>query len=356
MRQQIRLACSLVGPTVECVTHQLPQGTVLGRVARVDRSSAQVLVDGGAATVPTAGAGLLVGDWVALDMPSGDAHGAQPRVVTVMPRTAVLSRQSADRTATEQGLVANVDVVLVVEPAWPRASLGRIERLMVLAWSSGAEPVVVLTKGDLLPDVTRLVDEVEHAAPGAPVLAVSAVTGEGMDALGSLLGPRRTFVLLGPSGAGKSTLVNALAGTPPGSPPGSPALATGDVRGDGKGRHTTTHRELVVLPDGSVLIDTPGLRAVGVVGDADAVDDVFSEIAELAVSCRFGDCAHEREPGCEVTGAVADGRLTERRLASWRKLQREVAYQQRRGDARAARDEKARWKAISKASRAYNRP
>jgi ribosome biogenesis GTPase / thiamine phosphate phosphatase len=326
------------------VTHHPPQGSVLGRVARLDRSSAQVLVDGVATSVRTAGVDVLVGDWVALHLPADD----EPRLVEVMPRTAVLSRQSSDRTSNEQALVANVDVVLVTEPAWPGASLGRIERLLVLAWSSGAVPVVVVTKGDLHPDVEALAADVAAAAPGAQVLVVSAVTGAGMDELGSLLGSGRTFALLGPSGAGKSTLVNALAG--------GPVLETGDVRGDGKGRHTTTHRELVTLPDGSVLVDTPGLRAVGIVGDADAVDDVFGEIAELAVHCRFADCAHEREPGCEVTGAVADGRLPERRLASWRKLQREVAYQRRRGDARAARDEKARWKSISKTMRGHSRP
>lgn len=316
---------------------------VRGRVARVDRGAAQVVDGPRVLSVPTPGESLLVGDWVELDVASGE-----PRLVEVAARTTVLSRQAADRTSSQQGLVANVDVVLVVEPAWPNPSLGRIERLLVLAWASGAVPVVVLTKTDLHPDVGGLLGEVATAAPGTDLVAVSAVTGDGVEALAALLGPGRTFVLLGPSGAGKSTVVNALAG--------QTVLATGDVRGDGKGRHTTTHRELVTLPDGSVLIDTPGLRGVGVVGDTDAVDEVFGEIAELAAVCRFDDCAHDREPGCEVTAAVDDGRLPRRRLDSWRKLQRELAYQQRRGDARAARDEKARWKSMSKAMRGHNRP
>jgi ribosome biogenesis GTPase len=316
---------------------------VRGRVARVDRGGAQVAVGPRMVTIATSGESLLVGDWVELDVASGE-----PRLVEVAQRTTVLSRQTADRTSGEQALVANVDVVMVVEPAWPSPSLGRIERLLVLAWASGAVPVVVLTKTDLHVDVAALLSDVASAAPGTDVVAVSAVTGDGVDALAALLGPGRTFVLLGPSGAGKSTLVNALAG--------QDVLTTGDVRGDGRGRHTTTHRELVTLPDGSLLIDTPGLRGVGVVGDLAAVDDVFSEIAELAEQCRFDDCAHDREPGCEVTTAVDDGRLPQRRLASWRKLQREVAYQQRRGDARAARDEKARWKAISKSMRGHSRP
>jgi len=338
------LAASSGGPTVDAVTHQPAQGSVLGRVARLDRSSAQVLVDGATTRVPTTGTDLLVGDWVALDMPPEE----EPRLVEVLPRTSVLSRRASDRTSSEQGLVANLDVVLVTEPAWPGASLGRVERLLVLAWSSGAVPVVVVTKSDLHPDPAVLVREVADVAPGAQVLAVSAVTGQGLDELSSLLGPGQTFVLLGPSGAGKSTLVNALAG--------GAVLDTGGVRGDGKGRHTTTRRQLVTLSNGSVLVDTPGLRAVGVVGAADAVDEVFGEIAELAVHCRFADCAHEREPGCEVTGAVEDGRLPARRLASWRKLQREVAYQRQRGDARAAREEKARWKSISKSMRGHSRP
>lgn len=313
-----------------------------GRVARVDRGHAQVVLGDTVVTVSTEGSSVLVGDWVDV------SAGADVRIVRVRPRSSVLTRQSADRTSAEQHLVANVDVVLIVEPAWPRPSLPRVERLLVLAWSTGAVPVVVATKTDLHPAPGDLVGDLAATAPGAEVVLVSAVTGDGLDTLAALLGPGRTFVLLGPSGAGKSTLVNALAG--------EPVLATGDVRADGKGRHTTTHRELVTLPDGSVLVDTPGLRAVGVVGDVDAVDEVFAEIAGLALDCRFGDCAHETEPGCEVTTAVAEGRLPQRRLDSWRKLQREVAYQQRRGDARAARDEKARWKAMSKAMRGHNRP
>lgn len=314
------------------MTDPLPDSTVVGRVARVDRGFAQVHIDDGSVSVATAGSALLVGDWVELDR----ALPTDSRIVGVRPRTSVLARQSADRSSAQQGLAANVDVVLVVEQAWPRPSMGRVERLLVLAWSSGAVPVVVTTKVDLHPDRNALIADLAAVAPGTDVVGVSAVTGEGLRRLGSLLGPGRTFVLLGPSGAGKSTLVNTLAG--------EPVVATGAVRDDGRGRHTTTHRELVTMPDGSVLIDTPGLRAVGVVGDADSVD------------CRFRDCAHDSEPGCEVSAAVVDGRLPQRRLDSWRTLQREVAYQQRRSDARASRNEKARWKAISKQMRGHNRP
>ncbi len=314
---------------------------VTGRVSRVDRGGVEVMVAGDATVATSTHPEVLVGDWVEVDV-----TGTVPRVVQVHPRTSVLARASADRTSQQQGLVANVDVVVAVEPAHPAPSLGRIERLLVLAWSSGAEPLVVLTKADLHPDGDRLRRDVQQASPGAPVLAVSAVSGHNIDELRALLGADRTFVLLGPSGAGKSTLVNALAGVD--------LLEVGDVRGDGRGRHTTTHRQLVTLPDRSVLVDTPGLRAVGLVGDADAVDEVFSEVAELAERCRFRDCAHKDEPDCAVTLAVADGVLPQRRLASWRKMQREVAYQQRRGDARAEREERAKWRARSKQRRHLN--
>jgi ribosome biogenesis GTPase len=310
-------------------------------VVRVDRGGAEVRA--GEQTWLAASAGLVVGDWVELDVEAVPAS-----VTAVAPRSTLVSRASSDRTSAEQGLAANVDVVVVVEPVDPAPSLGRIERLLVLAWSSWANPLVVLTKTDLSRDLASALESVQAAAPGVAVLAVSAHRGDGLDMLRTHLGPGRTFVLLGPSGAGKSTLVNALAG--------EPLLDTGDVRGDGRGRHTTTHRELVELPDGSSLIDTPGLRAVGVVGDADAVDDVFAEIAELADACRFRDCAHASEPDCAVQGAVADGELPERRLASWRKLQREIAYQQRRGDARLEAAERAKWKAIVKQHRGAPAP
>ncbi|MGB9375506.1 MAG: ribosome small subunit-dependent GTPase A [Jiangellales bacterium] len=315
--------------------------SVRGRVSRVDRGGVEVaFADDTTLAVPSH-ADALVGDWVEVDVRATPAT-----VVQVHPRSSVLSRASADRTSQEQGLVANVDVVVVVEPALPAPSLGRVERLLVLAWSSGAEPLVVLTKADLHPDGDRLCRDVQHAAPGVPVLAVSALSGHNLDDIRAHLGAGRTFVLLGPSGAGKSTLVNALAGVD--------LLEVGEVRGDGRGRHTTTHRQLVALPDGSVLVDTPGLRAVGLVGDADAVDEVFSEVTELAASCRFRDCAHEYEPDCAVTLAVAEGVLPQRRLASWRKMQREVAYQQRRGDVRAEREERAKWRARSKHRRGLN--
>ena len=314
-----------------------------GRVVRVDRARAEVSRDGRVLAVPDPAGRLLVGDWVVLDASS------DPVTVTeVLPRATVITRATADRTSAEQALAANVDVVLVVEPVEPSPRLGRIERLLALTWSSGATPLVVLTKADLGDDLPALTAAVQDVAPGVEVLVVSAQNSAGLDALRARLRPGLTFALLGPSGAGKSTLVNAVAG--------APLLATSDVRGDGRGRHTTTRRELVELPDGSSLVDTPGLRAVGLVGDAASLDDVFAEVLELSSQCRFRDCAHGTEPGCAVTAAVADGSLPERRLESWHRLQRELAYQQRRGDARLEAQERARWKAIARQRRSLFDP
>jgi len=311
---------------------------VRGRVVRVDRGTVEVSVPDAVFAVDGGRHTLLVGDWVDV------TTDGSPAVLRVHPRATVVSRASADRSSSEQALAANVDVVVVVEPLEPAPSLGRIERLLALAWSSGATPLVVLTKHDLRTMTDEDVDAVRSAAPGVEVLPVSAHTGAGMAELVEHLGTGRSFVLLGPSGAGKSTLVNALAG--------DPHMATAAVRGDGRGRHTTTHRELVELASGSVLIDTPGLRAVGLVGDLDAIDDVFAEIGDLAEKCRFRDCAHQGEPDCAVASAVATGDLPQRRLDSWRKLQREAAYQARRSDARLDREERARMRSQGRSRRA----
>lgn len=254
-------------------------------------------------------------------------------------RTAVV-RDSAGRTSLEQVVAANVDVVLVVEHLDPDPDLGRVERLLTLAWRSGARPVVVLTKSDLVPDPDGMAAQVAQVAVGVDVHAVSVLDGTGLDDVRTLLAPGVALVAVGPSGAGKSSLVNALAGRE--------VMATGALRHDGRGRHTTTHRELVPLAGGAVLVDTPGVRGVGLVAAPEALDATFADVAELARGCRFTDCGHEGEPGCAVRRAVADGDLPERRLASWRKLAREAAYQARRADARLAAEERARWKRVTR--------
>lgn len=281
-----------------------------------------------------------VGDYVLLDDEGG--------VARVLPRSSALVRDTANRTSLTQVLAANVDVVLVVEHLDPDPDLGRVERLLTLAWRSGATPVVVLTKADLVPDPRGMGHDVERVAIGVDVHVVSVPADEGLGPVRALLAPGTTVVVVGPSGAGKSTLVNALAGRE--------AMATGERRADGRGRHTTTHRELVPLAGGAVLIDTPGLRAVGLVADAEALEHTFADVAELAARCRFADCAHRTEPGCAVRAALDAGELDERRFDSWRRLEREAAYQERRADARLAAAERARWKKITAEHRRGHRP
>ncbi|MBD0293418.1 MAG: ribosome small subunit-dependent GTPase A [Jiangellaceae bacterium] len=314
-----------------------------GRVTRADRGGADVLEATGPVRA-TLGRGVLatlahdavaaptVGDWTAVrHWPDG-----RTTIEAVLDRRTCVVRDSADTTSAAQVLAANVDIVLVVEYLDPEPSLGRVERLLVLAWRSGAQPLVVLTKADLVPDPDGMRTEVAAAAPGVDVVTVDGLSGTGLDALRSRLAPGRTVVLLGPSGAGKSTLVNALAG--------APLMPTGVTRGDGKGRHTTTHRELRVLPGLGVVLDTPGLRSVGLVAGDDAISAAFPDVERLAEHCRFRDCAHLSEPGCAVLAAVEDGELDERRLTSWRKLGREAAFQARRADARLRAEELAVWK------------
>ena len=280
-----------------------------------------------------------VGDWVAIDT------GPQPEVRAVLPRrTSIVRAGVSPGISHGQVLAANVDLVYLAEPAVPSIDLGRIERLLALAWESGAVPVIVITKADLAEvDLAA----VAAAAPGAEVVLVSSVTGAGLDDV--RLPPGRTAVVLGRSGAGKSTLVNALAGVD--------VMATQDIReADGRGRHTTVHRELLLLPDGGLIIDTPGLRSVGLYDAAEGLAQVFSDIEELATQCRFVDCAHDTEPGCAVTAAVASGEVPERRLASWRKLQREATWMASRTDARMRAEQTRQWKVMSKAMRNTNRP
>ena len=309
-------------------------GTTPGRVARADRGSCLVVTEAGAERASVHGtlsrqAGLgqapATGDWVAV------VAQPHPAVVALLPRWSAISRKDPDeRVTAEQVLAANVDVVVVVSSLDRPVSPNRIERRLAAAWESGASPAVVLTKADLAGDVPEAVAVAEAAAGGVPVLATSSVTGEGLEQLRDLAGPGRTLVLLGPSGAGKSTIVNHLLG--------EDRQATGSVRaGDARGRHTTTSRELVPLPGGGVLLDTPGLRSLPL-WDAEAgVAATFGDVEALAAGCRFRDCGHGGEPGCAVQAAVEEGRLDGRRLASWSKLRRELDALALRQDEQATR-------------------
>jgi ribosome biogenesis GTPase len=279
-----------------------------------------------------------VGDWVVLAPPA--------TIRAVLPRRTAFVRKHAGDDSTEQVLAANVDAAFLLAGLDDDFSLRRLERYIAIAWESGAEPIVVLTKTDLCPDVPAAVLAVETVAIAVPVYPVSNVTGEGVDELGAYLRPGRTVVLLGSSGVGKSTLLNRLAGTE--------LMRTAEVAADGTGRHTTTHRELVRLPSGALVIDTPGLRELQFwEGDLSAA---FEDIEALAPECRFRDCAHQREPGCAVLAAVDDGRLELDRLRSWRKLQRELESIAARTDARLRIARKRRWKQIAQAGRQRARP
>ncbi|MEV7229209.1 MULTISPECIES: ribosome small subunit-dependent GTPase A [Polymorphospora] len=323
-----------------------------GRVIRVDRGACTVLCADGTVRASLAG-GVLVaagrdpanlpcaGDWVVV------RHWPDQRVTAeaVLPRRTAVVRRTADKDSTGQVLAANVDTVAVVEPMDPEPDVGRIERLLALAWESGARPVVVLTKCDLAADPAAVARQIAEIAPGVEIVPVSAQRGDGLDTLRPSIAAGRTLALLGPSGAGKSTLVNALAG--------AVVMAAQGVRGvDGKGRHTTTYRALIPIPGGGAVLDTPGVRAVGLLDAAGGLDQAFADIAELAAGCRFGDCAHNGEPGCAVRAALESGDLTGRRWESWRKLQREVAFETRRRDARVAAEHRARWKRIDRDQRA----
>jgi ribosome biogenesis GTPase / thiamine phosphate phosphatase len=312
------------------------------RVMRVDRGVCTVLAESGATRASLAGAILAAaardpivlpcaGDWVVI-------HTWPDRRVTietVLPRRSAVVRASAGAASHAQVLAANLDVAAVVEPLDPAPDSGRIERLLALAFESGAQPVLILTKSDRVRRPAAVAAQVADIAPDVPVHWVSARTGDGLADLRRYLTRGRTLGLLGPSGAGKSSLVNALAGTT--------VMTTQALRADGKGRHTTTFRTLVPLPGGGVLLDTPGVRAVGLIAADEGLDRTFADVTTLAARCRFGDCRHSVEPGCAVRASIEAGTLSPRRLASWRRLQREQATETRRRQDRLAVERRTSW-------------
>ncbi|AKZ58909.1 putative ribosome biogenesis GTPase RsgA [Streptomyces ambofaciens ATCC 23877] len=325
------------------------EGLLPGRVVRVDRGQCDVATTDGTLRADTAFVTphdplrvVCTGDWVAVE-PDGS-----PRYVrTCLPRRTAFVRSTSSKRSEGQILAANVDHAIVAVSLAAELDLARIERFLALAWESGAQPLVVLTKADLVPDpvtLAYLVADVETAAPGVTVLSVSAEHGEGIDVLSAVVGGG-TAVLLGQSGAGKSTLANALLGEDV-----MDVQAIRDV--DGKGRHTTTTRNLLALPGGGVLIDTPGLRGVGLWDAGTGVGQVFAEIEELGRDCRFHDCAHESEPGCAVLAAIDGGELPERRLESYRKLMRENQRIVAKTDARLRAEIRKEWKRRGAAGKA----
>ncbi|MET7641094.1 ribosome small subunit-dependent GTPase A [Streptomyces sp. NPDC005438] len=323
------------------------RGLTPGRVVRVDRGRVDAVVPDAtrehdpdlpglrtvlADTGPVATSDPLrvpcTGDWVALELGPTRA-GLDAVIRALLPRRTAFVRSTSSKRSDGQVLAANVDRAVIAVSLAAELDLGRVERFVSLAWNSGAQPLVLLTKADLIHHpgtLDHLLEDVREVAPGVPVHAVSALGGTGVERLAELFAGG-TSVLLGPSGAGKSTLANTLSGRAT-----QRVHAIRDV--DGKGRHTTTTRDLLPLPGGGLLIDTPGLRGVGLWGAEAGLSRAFAEIEELAAECRFGDCEHRTEPGCAVREAVDSGELAPRRLESHRKLQRENARLAARTDAR----------------------
>nr|WP_233476071.1 ribosome small subunit-dependent GTPase A [Paenibacillus sonchi] len=258
-----------------------------------------------------------VGDWVVLALQDGGEHAV---IHGVLPRHSVISRKVAGNTLEEQIVASNVDTLFLVSALNDDFNVRRMERYLIMAWNSGANPVILLTKSDLCPDAEHKIAEMERVAPGVAIHAVSALLGDGREELLPYIGIRQTVALTGSSGCGKSTMVNWLSG--------QAIQLTQDVReDDSRGRHTTTHRELFVLPDGGIIVDTPGMRELQLWEDEGGLDLAFGDITRLAAECRFGDCRHEHEEGCAVLEAVASGELEEKRLLNYRKTQRELQYQ-----------------------------
>lgn len=282
-----------------------------------------------------------VGDWVMVEQMPGEEKGI---IHSVLPRSSQFSRKAAGETSDIQMIAVNVDYVFLVMSLNHDFNIRRLERYLIAAWDSGANPVIVLTKKDQCDDLEPFLNELESVAFGVPSFAVSSVTGEGIDELQKLLAPNLTGALLGSSGVGKSSLINALSG--------SELMAVQDIRtDDSKGRHTTTHRELVRLPLGGLLIDTPGMREFQLGDYEEGVESGFSDVEQFADECRFRDCQHGDEPGCRVQEALLSGELPQERYRSYVKLKRELAHIERKSDAAAQKAARNKWKQITKDSR-----
>jgi ribosome biogenesis GTPase len=322
-------ALARLGWTSERETEFEPHGAaglVPGRVAVEHRSAYVVYTAGGELRAELAGRlrhedeWPAVGDWVGIREPG--------TIAAILPRRTVFSRKEPWLATKEQVLAANADTVLVTTALTPSDfKPRRLERYLATAWESGSQPAIVLTKPDLCADVESAVLEVEAIAFGVPVHTVNGVTGEGVEELRGYLAGNRTIALLGSSGVGKSTVVNHLLGRE--------RMATGEIGEDGRGRHTTRHRELIAVPGGGLVLDTPGLRELQLWDVGEGLEQTFEDVVAIAARCRFPDCAHESEPGCAVREALGTGALPRARYASWQKLQRELERLERRLDARA---------------------
>ncbi|MFQ3629450.1 MAG: ribosome small subunit-dependent GTPase A [Cyanobacteriota bacterium] len=322
-------------------------GYVPARVAQEHRGRYQVYCETGEYSAEVSGkfrhlatsprSFPAVGDWVTIAL----SPGSPATIHAVLPRQSEFVRKAAGSKTEEQVIAANVDTVFLMTGLDHDFNLRRVERYLMLTWDSGARPVIVLNKADLCPDLGDRLAELEEVAFGVPIVTISALHGEGINALSPYLQPGQTVALLGSSGVGKSTLTNELLT--------QAAQTTQAVRtADSRGRHTTTGRSLWLLPAGALLLDTPGMRELQPWATEDSLSQTFEDVEALATQCRFRNCRHEQEPGCAVQGAIASGTLAPKRLASYQKLQSELAYLERRQDQQAQLAEKQRWKQIHK--------
>jgi len=323
------------------------EGLVVGRVIAQQRNSYTLKTERGDLSAHLSGKvryyarGIedlpAVGDWVTATA-TGDGAA---RIEQILPRQTQFTRKAPGDRTEQQVLAANVDAVFLVSGLDNDFNLRRIERYLVLAAESGARPIIVLNKADLCDDIDQRINEVQSIAKDVPIVSMSALYDQGLEAFEKYLPKKSTAVLLGSSGVGKSTIINHLMG--------KHIQATQGVReSDSHGRHTTSHRELMMLEWGAMLIDTPGLRELQLWGETQSVQDTFQDITELAAACKFTDCSHDTEPGCAVSQALQDGYLDQGRYESYIKLQREIAYLKRKEDPKAQRAEKDRWKKIHK--------
>ena len=286
-----------------------------------------------------------VGDWVVVRQEGEDSTGL---IQEVLPRKSKFSRKEAGEVTEEQIVAANIDTVFLVMSLNRDFNIRRLERYLVMAWDSGANPVLVLTKADLCEDLEGRLQDVAGAAPGVPVVVTSAVTGQGLPELAQHCPLGTTAALLGSSGAGKSTLINHLLG--------EQRQWVQDVRTDDqRGRHTTTHRELFVMNHGGIVIDTPGMRELQLWDSEEGLDTAFHDVEELAAECQFADCQHSSEPHCAVKQALEHGTLSLERFESYKKLQAELAYLKRKEDVRAMQANKQFWKQVAKSGAAHKR-
>jgi ribosome biogenesis GTPase len=329
------------------------RGLLLGRVSVVHGDRYRLYTARGEMTAEAIGALLFrtercawpaVGDWVAVQPVGPDEAPLQAMIHAVLPRQSMFSRRAAGDREQEQVMAANIDLALIVCGLDGDFNLRRIERYLTLAHASGVDAAIVLNKSDVCADLGARLDEAASVAGNAAVVAIAARSAKGIDPVLRLLRPGLTIALLGSSGVGKSTLVNQLLGV-------ERQLVREVRESDSRGRHTTTYRELLPLPQGGALIDTPGMRELQLWASQDSLDSAFAEIAALAAGCRFRDCSHVVEEGCAVQAAIEAGEVAAPRWESYRKLRAEIAWHARQTDVQAAQAQKRKWKAIHKAMR-----